>query len=445
MTEDFLHYAWRYRRFQQRGLHCTLGLPIEILHPGQHNHHAGPDFSNARIRIDDTQWAGNVEIHIRSSEWYRHSHEEDPAYANVILHVVLEEDLPVFNAQGQRIPCLELKPLLDPQAMQRYHQLLYESAWIPCQSLWPQVPELTKTLWIERLLVERLEAKTEHIQHLLTLNRGDWEETCYQVLARAFGMKVNAEPFEQLARSLPYKLMAKHGDNLLQIEALLFTQAGMLEGLYREKYPRTLQQEGRFLRHKYSLKPMDGSQWKFLRMRPANFPTVRLAQFAALVYRSEHLFSKILASSNVDELRPLLLGRPSPYWTNHYQFDQPTKYHAKPPGETFFQLLIINAIAPLLFFYGVYHQDAAFCERAMLWLESMPSEDNHVLTGWQQMGCQAQNAGEGQALMHLKSSYCEQKRCLNCAVGNAIVQGVGLDVEQDEKVKRERELVFQSA
>jgi Protein of unknown function (DUF2851) len=414
MTEDFLHYAWRYRRFQISDLYSTQGQRIEVLHPGEYNRNAGPDFSNARLRIDDVLWAGNVELHLRSSEWYRHSHQEDPAYANVVLHVVLDEDLPVFNAQGQRIPCLELRKLLDPTALRGYHYLLQQPTWIPCQTLWPQVPELTKTLWLERLLVERLEAKTDVVQRIFTCNRGDWEETCYQILARAFGVKVNADPFEELSR---------HRDNLLQIEALLFGQAGLLEGMYHEKYPRQLQQEARFLRHKYDLKPMLGVAWKFLRMRPANFPTVRLAQFAALVYRGEHLFSRILAAQELDEFRHLLLGRPSPYWSNHYHFDQPTRHQSKPPGETFFQLLIINAVAPLLFFYGTYHQDAAYCERAMHLLESLPPEDNHLIAGWRQLGCQTLNAGDSQALLHLRSAYCEQKRCLECAVGNAILQG----------------------
>ena len=294
MQESFLHFIWRWRRFDANNLCSTQGRPIEILHPGEWNHDAGPDFFNARLRIGDTMWAGNVELHVRASEWNAHRHSEDTAYDNVVLHVVLEEDQPIVRPNGERIPCLTLQGRIPPQILENYQRLDQDRAWIPCQNFMQNTPDIVRLNWLDRMLVERLEQKITHIQEILYSTGNHWEETFYRILARSFGLKVNVEPFETLARALPLNILTRHKHELKQMEALLFGQAGLLEGAFEEKHPRALAKEYHFLRHKYGLTPMEASQWKFLRLRPANFPTVRLAQFAALLHRSVHLFSQIL-------------------------------------------------------------------------------------------------------------------------------------------------------
>jgi hypothetical protein len=422
MTEDFLHYVWRYKRFSWLNLQSTQGQSIELYLLGEHNHHAGPDFTNARIRIDDTLWAGNVEIHLKASDWLKHGHQDDPAYNNVILHVVLDEDLPIYRANGERLPCLELRHYILPNLQQAYLRLQHATEWVPCQNQWHEVPPLTQAMWLERLLVERLETKMTELQGRLESNRGDWEETFFQLLAKNLGLSANTEPFEQLARSLSFKLLSRHRDNLLHLEALLLGQAGFLETTFAEPYPLQLQETYRFFQKKFQLKPMDKSCWKFLRMRPANFPTVRIAQLATLIYRTEYLFGKVMAAKNGTELKNLLEHTLHAYWTTHYLLDKPAARSLKRLGETKIQLLIVNAIAPLLFLYGARNGETAYQERALQLLESAPAEDNHFIDGWKKMGVQPQSAGETQALLQLKQKYCSPRRCLHCAIGHAIFQ-----------------------
>ena len=307
MKEDLLHYVWRYQRFDFSDLKTTEGEPVQIQQIGEHNLHAGPDFTNARIKIGDTLWAGNVEMHLKSSDWLKHNHSADKAYKNVILHVVLNEDETIRRETGERIPCIELKKLIPNKLSKVYLKLLNNEQWIPCQHHFYKVKEMTKMLWLDRLLVERLERKTAYVEELLEKNKNNWEETFYQIIARNFGFKTNAEPFEQLARSLPLITLAKHKNNLMQIEALLFGQAGLLEKDFEDEYPNKLKKEYLFLQKKHSLNPVQNESWKFLRMRPASFPTIRIAQFAQLIFSSVHLFSKILVAKNVEELEHLSL------------------------------------------------------------------------------------------------------------------------------------------
>lgn len=422
MRESFLHFLWRWRRFDAQHLATTGGQPLEILHPGEWNNHAGPDFFNARLRIGDTLWAGNVEIHLHASEWLAHRHHEDPAYDNVVLHVVLEEDQPVLRASGERIPCLELKGRI-PQAISAiWERLEHERAWIPCQSFFKTVPDIVRLNWLDRLLVERLEQKTAAVAEVLAATENHWEEAFYRLLARNFGLKVNAEPFEALARSLPLLILAKHKNDPKQVEALLFGQAGLLEGPFRDEWPAALAQEYRFLSHKYQLVPLAAAQWKFLRLRPANFPTVRLAQFAALVHQSAHLFSKILEAPNLRALENLFDVQTGTYWHTHFQFDIPSVKRPKHPGRDFVHLLIINTIAPFLFHYGKTRDQDTFQQRALALLESLPPESNAIIDAWAELGVPARHAYQTQALIHLKTRYCDEKRCLECAVGNAILK-----------------------
>lgn len=422
MRESFLHFLWRWRRFDARQLATTGGQPIEILHPGEWNTHAGPDFFNARLRIGDTLWAGNVEMHLRASEWLAHDHHTDPAYDNVVLHVVLEEDQPVVRPSGERIPCLELKERIPPAIRTTWERLEHERAWIPCRSFFKNVPDIVRLNWLDRLLVERLEQKTAAVADALAATDNHWEEAFYRLLARNFGLKVNAEPFEALARSLPLLILAKHKNDPKQVEALLFGQAGLLDGPFRDEWPAALAQEYRFLRHKYNLVPLAAAQWKFLRLRPANFPTVRLAQFVALVHQSAHLFSKTIEAQNLRELEHLFDVQAGEYWHTRFQFDTPSVRRPKHPGRDFVHLLIINTIAPFLFHYGKTRDQELYQKRALALLESLPPESNAIIDGWAELGVPARHAYQTQALIHLKTRYCDEKRCLECAIGNAILK-----------------------
>ncbi|PHN03056.1 DUF2851 family protein [Flavilitoribacter nigricans] len=422
MQEDLLHFAWRLKRFDLSELHTTDGEPIEILHFGEANRHAGPDFLNARIRIGKTLWAGNVEMHLKASDWELHHHGADRNYDNVILHVVLEEDQLISRSSGEKIPCLELKKRIPNRVSRIYKSLLNNEYWIPCQHQFFHVNPAVKQFWLDRLLVERLEAKTDQMVDLLEQNQYDWELAFYQLLARNFGMRVNAEPFEQLARSLPLHLLQQYKDRLFRLEALLFGQAGMLEEELNDAYPRKLQQEYRFLRHKHQLQPIAGHQWKFLRMRPANFPTIRIAQLAMLLHQSAHLFSKMLAARDVKEIEHMFALKISNYWRDHYTFDKASRSRQKTLGKTAIHLLIINTIAPLLFLYGNWKKEEKFKDRALHLLEALPPEKNHIIEQWKTLGMSVDSAYASQALLQLKHRYCEKKNCLNCAIGNALLK-----------------------
>lgn len=422
MRESFLHFLWRWRRFAHRDLLTTQGQSLEILHPGDWNTHAGPDFFNARLRLDDTIWAGNVEMHLKASEWMAHGHQNDSAYDNVILHVVLEEDQPVVLASGQRIPCLELKNRIPANILETYQRLEHERSWIPCESFFTQTPDIVRLNWLDRLLVERLEQKTAAIAAMLETTGNHWEETFYRLLARNFGLKVNAEPFEALARSLPLSMLARHLHHPLQIESLFLGQAGLLQVVFQETYPNELAREYRFLQHKYQLTPMNPEQWKFLRLRPANFPSIRIAQFSALILQSTQLFSQILEAGSLREIEHLFTVEPGEYWLTHFQLDRPSVKRNKTPGRDFIHLLVINTIVPFLFYYGKLKNADRYQKKAFEMLESLPAESNAILDGWRDLGAEAKHAYQSQALIHLKTRYCDAKRCLECAIGNAILK-----------------------
>lgn len=422
MRESFLHFLWRTRRFNAQNLLTTQAQPIEIQVIGEQNTHAGPDFFNSRLRIGDTHWAGNVEMHLSSSEWLSHGHSSDPAYDNVVLHVVLEEDQPILRSNGERIPCLELKGRIPAKLLENYERLEQEQAWIPCEHFFQTVPEIVRLNWLDRLLVERLELKTNAIAAALDATNNHWEEAFYRMIARNFGLKVNVEPFDALARSLPLLTLAKHKSSLLQVEALIFGQAGFLDEIQVDDWPKALAREYQHLAHLYNLSPLPVSQWKFLRLRPANFPTVRLAQFAALIHQSVHLFSKILEARNLRELENLFQVQPSPYWKNHFQFHKPSIHREKPLGRDFIHLLVINTIVPFLFHYGKSKELEEPQKRALALLEELPPESNVILEGWTALRVNARNAFQTQALIHLKTRYCDQKRCLECAIGTSILK-----------------------
>ncbi len=422
MQEDFLHYLWRMKRFDLSHLRSTQGEPIEILAVGDHNIDAGPDFIGARIRLGETLWAGSVEMHLRSSDWCRHHHQDDQAYRNVILHVVLEEDRPIFRANGERLPCLELRHRIPAGLTRNYRRLFKSAHWIPCQPQFHGVPELTRQLWLERLPVERLQQKVAVIRDRLRHNQRNWEETFFQFLARSFGVKVNADPFEELARVIPLQLLLKHKTSLFQIEALLFGQAGFLDEALTDEYPNKLRKEYAFLQKKYQLPSRPVSGWKLLRLRPANFPTIRLAQFATLIFQSGHLFSKMLAVESPREIENMFEVRLSNYWKDHYVFDKLSPRQTKKLGRTAIQLITINTIVPFLFFYGQDRQEVRYQEKALRLLEELPPERNNIIEGWKTLGVKPESAYQTQALLELKRAYCDRRRCLQCAIGAAILR-----------------------
>ncbi|HFA48560.1 MAG TPA: DUF2851 family protein [Bacteroidetes bacterium] len=422
MKENFLHFLWRFRRFDHSGLVSTTGEKIEIIHPGEHNGHAGPDFSNARLRIGNIQWAGNVEMHLRSSEWLRHKHQNDEAYRNVVLHVVMEEDQPILRTDGSRIPCLEMKKRIPAKLLGTYQKILHNEYWIPCQHQFHGVAEMTKNLWLDRLLVERLQRKTEAIKTVLLKNKMDWEETFYQFTARNFGLKINVEPFELLARSLPQSILARHKDNRLQVEALIFGQAGMLEKEQEDEYPNALKNEFSFLQKKYKLTPIGGAMWKFMRLHPGNFPTVRLAQFAKLTCGSSHLFSKILEVETQREIEDLFGVQLDGYWLTHYTFGKKSAKRNKSFGKQAIRLLTINTIVPFLFLYGNEIREEDYKDKALRLLEELKPEKNSIIKGWEALGMEAASAYRTQGLLQLKNEYCDGRRCLECAVGGAILK-----------------------
>ena len=423
-TEDFLHYVWKFRLFDRVDLQTTTGDAIEIYSAGLHNTDSGPDFHNARIKIGDTTWAGNVELHLSSSDWQKHNHSTDSAYDNVILHVVYRDDEPLVLANGRRVPTLELKDRIPADLYNRYHHLVFgNQTIIPCENSIRKVDDFTLRTWFTRILIDRLEKRAEAVNTSLQTNRGDWEETFYQSLAANFGFKINAIPFELMAKSLPQNILAKHKNNPLQIEALVFGQAGFLNDDFEDAYPTALQTEYDFLRKKYSLTPIETHLWKFMRLRPQNFPTIRLAQFTALIVNSSHLLSKVLDTRDIAGLRNLFVDiKVNPYWEDHYRFDKPSKTTSKNLGAASIDILLLNTLVLFLFSYGKHHQLQHFMDRSLKLLENLPGEQNNIVTDFDNLGIKANSAFESQALLELKNYYCNYKKCLQCSVGNQILK-----------------------
>jgi hypothetical protein len=422
--EDFLHYVWKFRLFDRLDLKTADGEELEIFSAGMHNSDSGPDFQTARIRIGETVWAGNVEVHISSSDWQRHGHTTDDSYSNVILHVVYKDDKPLILPNGRRVPTLELQNRIPDELYNRYHTLVFGSqVVIPCEATIASVDSLTLHNWLTRVLIERLEKRSAAVIDALNINRGDWEETFYQFLAANFGFKTNALPFELLAKSLPQITLTKHKNNPLQIEALLFGQAGFLRGELKDEYPLKLSAEYEFLSKKYKLIPIENHLWKFMRLRPQNFPTIRLAQFGALVAHSNHLFSKVLEIKDVKTLRNLFSDiKVNPYWENHYRFDVESVPSPKNMGPASIDILLLNTLALFLFSYGKHNQIQHYINRSLKLLEHLPNENNKIITDFATLGVKINTAFESQALLELKNSYCNYKKCLQCGVGNKILR-----------------------
>lgn len=416
MTERLLHFIWQFQYYNGGQLTTDSGEPVQIIFPGNYNTNQGPDFSNAKIMIGSTTWIGTVELHLHTTDWIKHLHQHDRQYNNVILHVVWEHDA-VINI----VPVLELGSRVSTILLKRYRELMDATSFIPCENSIARVHPLTWQSWRERLLAERLLRKSAQVQLYLQQNNYHWEETFWWMLARNFGMKVNADAFEAVARSIPFTTLFKQKHQLLQLEALLFGQAGLLDNDFTEEYPQLLQREYRFLQNKYQLKPVP-IQLLFLRMRPVNFPTVRLAQLAMLLYEQAHLFTRIKEAGDTQTIRDWFNVTASEYWHYHYHFNECAAYKPKVLGTSMIDSLIINTIAPMLFTYGTYYRDQQCQDKAMQWLEETGVEINSIIKGFAEISITANSGYDSQALIELKTQYCDKKRCLECAIGNFLLK-----------------------
>jgi hypothetical protein len=419
MKELLLHYVWKHKLFINNNLTSTENDSIEIIDVGKHNTDAGPDFFNAKIKIGATLWAGNVEIHPHSSDWVKHHHHTDKSYNSVILHVVERADTEIHRTDGAKIPQLELK--YPTQIDSNYEQLLLEEKWVACESKIAAVPDIFIQDWKNVLVAERLEQKMSVISTILFDNQQHWEEAFYITLARNFGFGTNSQVFEKLAKSLPLSILNKHKDNLFQIEALLLGQADLLGVDKADEYTAKLRREYQFLATKYKLQALEGSAWKFLRIRPDNFPHIRIAQFAALIHSSTKLFSKILENPNIEYLRELFVCQPSDYWVAHYTFGKTSPMLYKNLGIQSIHNVLINTVVPILFCYAEIKEDEALKGKAVYLLNQIPAEQNNIITGWEKLGVKAPTAYDSQALIHLKKMYCDEKKCLRCRIGHKVL------------------------
>ena len=422
MPEEFLHYIWEQKLFETQNLATSNGQTLEIINVGKRNSDSGPDFFNAKIKIDGTVWVGNIEIHKKSSDWLLHNHQNDKAYNNVILHVVEENDKTICRSSGEEIQVLEIT---YPEHLQtNYQKLLDAQTWIACEEQFHKIDPVILQLGFNRLMIERLENKTGEIMQRLEQNQNNWNETFYQMLARMFGFKVNNLPFELLAKSLPIQILSKHKNTPFQLEALLFGNSGLLnQQLLGDDYYLKLREEFSFLYKKYNLSPIEGHLWKFMRLRPVNFPTIRISQLAALIHHSQSLFSKIIEIDTLEKLKDLFDVQASEYWNSHYNFNKASsKASIKRLGDGAIHILIINVIIPFLFVYGETQNKPHLKNRALEFLEKLPAEKNSITQKWQELGIESRSAFESQALIQLKNMHCEKKNCLNCQIGVKLVK-----------------------
>lgn len=421
MNERLLQFIWQFQYFNKNDLETVDGSVLTIIHPGIFNHNQGPDFSAAKIKLNNTTWVGNVEIHNEASQWHAHHHTNDPNYSNIILHVVWRNDKEIVAANKQLIPTLELQPLVSKLMLQQYEQLMNTKGFVACENHLPVLPEVGWIAWKERLAVKRLQRKATLILDNLQQANNHWEEVFWWQIAKNFGAKVNAAAFEHMAKTISANLLAKHKNQINQLEALLLGQANLLNGDYSEDYPKLLQREYKFLSKKYHLNSVNRAP-DFLRMRPANFPTIRLAQLAMLVHNSSHLLSKILEQNNINDLRKLLDITANDYWHYHYRLDEPGNYKPKKVGQLMTDNIIINTIVPVLFAYGVYHGMQHWKDRSLQYLSQLSPEKNSITNAWKKYAMQNENALDSQALIELKNNYCDQKYCLQCAVGTKLLR-----------------------
>ncbi len=414
--EKLLQFIWQFGYFNKSNLTTIEGEELGIISAGTLNRNQGPDFTNGRIKIGATTLAGSIELHLKTSDWKKHRHEQDKHYKNVVLHVVYQHDEEVNT-----IPVLELESRVSKLLLGTYNSFMENASFIPCGNSIKNVRELTWVSWKERLLVERLQRKSIKVLLLLEQSGNHWEETFWWTLARAFGSKINGDAFEAAARSVPVNILAKHKSSVHQIEALLFGQAGLLNDDFTDDYPKLLQREYNFLKTKYNLQP-SSLPVLFLRMRPGNFPTIRLAQLAVLIKTASHLFSKIIEAENLEEVKNLFQVTANDFWHYHYTFSQATAFKKKTVGSDAIDNLIINTVVPILFAYGIHHNEDRHKDKALRWLGQLPAETNSITKEFFKLDVKAGSAYDSQALIELKNEYCTPKKCLDCSVGSYLLR-----------------------
>ncbi len=420
--EQLLHYIWKYKLYTNRNFISSEGHEIEIIDAGMLNSNAGPDFFNAKIRVGSKTWAGNIEIHKSSSDWKRHKHHTDPAYNSVILHVVCNIDSDIYTQDKRKVPQIAIQ--IPDKVASNYTQLLASSFTIPCANSLKDIPKIHLNNWLYALLVERLERKTNDIYTVLDKFNNSWDETFYVLLSRNFGFGLNSEAFERLALSLPYFYIQKHSDNIFQVEALLFGQAGLLEDdTILDDYFIQMKKEYQFLKKKYTLNNLDGFIFRSMRVRPQGFPQVRIAQLAAVLQQSKRLFSRILEKNDENMLRLFFHINASEYWQTHYTFGKPSKKKTKFPGDSSINVILINTVAPILFAYGKKNNSEEYCTRSLAILENLKPERNSLITEFKKHSIEPLNAADTQALIQLRKEYCDQRKCLYCKVGYQILSG----------------------
>lgn len=423
--EELYHYAWLNRLYSPRGLSLNDGRPLKVVSPGIHNHDAGPDFSYARIEIEGVPWAGNVEIHVKASDWYRHGHDRDRAYDSVILHVVAVDDTPVYRTDGSLIPQMQLK--IPDGVDDAYQSIAGGLDAAHCSRYLGMVSPQNKASWLDRMGVERLQSKSEHVMRIYSWCGNDWQQTCFIIFARALGFGLNADPMEMLARSLPLNYAGRHADNVTQIEAMLFGLAGMLNPniLLQDAYYQYICREYRFLSAKYHLIPMDRSLWKFARTRPQNFPHRRIALLAKSLEGGFRLLRRIVdAADSLEELIHIFDTEISPYWQEHYTFGAPGVRVAHALSRSSLELLVINAVAPMLYVYGAMTGEYDLQDRAADLLMSLKPERNSIVRSWSGSGLECDSAFLSQALLHLRREYCNRNRCRDCHFGACFLSAV---------------------
>ena len=413
--EQLLHYVWKHKIFPLKELKTTTGQQVEVIDTGLANTDAGPGFFNAKLKLDGVLWIGNIEIHERSSDWFKHGHHADTGYNSVILHIASEIDTEISRSNGERIPQIQL---ICPEAVRtNYKELLETDSYPPCYRIIPSLSPFTAHSWMSALQMERFEQKATLLNERLKRCQGNWEDAFFITLARNFGFGLNGDAFETWAHQLPFRAVDKHRNDLFQIEAIFFGQAGILEDSDGDGYYLRLKKEYIYLQHKFELIPMNTSLWRFLRLRPTNFPHIRIAQLACLYHRAYGLLSRIMETETLQGVRDILKGGTSEYWLTHYTFGGSSPSRPKTLSNTSLDLLIINTVVTFLYAYGLHKGNRVLCARAGSFLEELKAENNYITRMWEQCGMKASNAADSQALIQLKKEYCDKKKCLYCRIG----------------------------
>lgn len=413
--EQLLHYTWKHKIFPLKELTTTTGQVLEVIDSGQANTHAGPDFFNAKIKLDGVLWAGNIEIHSSSSDWFKHGHHTKPSYDSVILHIATNIDTEIHRSNGDTIPQLRLE--CPAHVKENYRVLLNTFHYPPCYKIIPSLSAFNIHSWMSALQFERFQQKAEQVSERLKFCNNHWEDAFFITLARNFGFGVNSDAFETMAKHLPLRAVDKHRDNLFQVEAMFFGQAGLLQETSGDDYYMALKKEYEYLAHKFELKPMDAMLWRFLRLRPSNFPHIRIAQLAYLYHRNYGLLSQLMEKGTIEEIRELLKGGTSEYWLTHHLFGETSPHRTKTLSVQSLDLLIINTVVTFLYAYGMHKGNDLMCTRASSFLEQLKAENNYITRMWNECGIQANHAGDSQALIQLKKEYCDKKKCLYCRFG----------------------------